>query len=83
MNNDLQLIDYYDGYIFRFICGVSRCGHQWADLPEKLMECPSIHKNMYLPEVEEHITCPRCRQAKVKITVILQKPHHHFVGGMV
>ncbi len=83
MNSDLRLHDYYDGHILRFKCKTKYCNHQWVEKPEDLLRYPHIHRNMDLAELHASVPCVRCRQHHIDITVILEKPHHHFVGGMV
>ena len=83
MNSDLRLYDYFDGHMFRFKCVTKHCSHQWTEKPDGLLRYSYVHSNMDLSELEAFVPCARCKKYTVNITVILEKPHHHFVGGMV
>ena len=80
MSNDLQLGDYADGYKFRLQCKACRYG--WYEEPIDLIQHSAIHARMYLGEVEQALSCRACRKTTVKITPMIIKPTHHFVGGM-
>lgn len=83
MNSDLRLHDYYNGHIFRFKCVTKTCHHQWIEEPQALLHYPHVHPNMDVTEGQACVPCRRCRKYTIDITIILEKPHHHFVGGMV
>lgn len=80
MSTELQLIDYSDGYRFRLNC--KRCNNGWYEEPAALIEHPMLHARMYLEELEQTLTCRACHARAVKVTPIILKPTHHFVGGL-
>ncbi|WCL54419.1 hypothetical protein [Gimibacter soli] len=80
MTKDLQLRDYEEGYRFRVLCRTCRYG--WNEEPAGLLTRKGLRKTLYLEELEAKLCCPRCRRTSTKITPIIIKPQHHFVGGM-
>lgn len=80
MSMDLQLADYTDGYRFRLNC--RHCGNGWYEEPANLVVHPLLHSRMYLVEIEQALVCRGCRSSKIKVTPIILKPTHHFVGGL-
>lgn len=80
MTLELQLEDYLEGWQLRVKC--EHCGHGCYETPEDLLARPDTHARMYLDEVEKLLVCKECKQRKAKITPLLQRPQHHFVGGL-
>ncbi len=80
MTCDLQLRDYEEGYRFQVLC--SHCGFQWYENPHDVLLMPTTHSNMYLDEVGAVLRCINCKQHNSKITPLLIRRTHHFVGGM-
>jgi len=77
---DLQLADYSDGYRFRLQC--QQCGNGWHKDPADLLQYSILHTRMYLVEIEQILPCRSCHETAVRITPIIIKPTHHFVGGL-
>jgi len=80
VSNDLQLCDYAEGYRFQMKCG--SCGFEWYETPAEILASPLTHSRMYLDEVAATLKCINCKQYKAKITPLLVRSTHHFVGGM-
>ena len=79
--SELQLRDYYEGYVFDLRCRA--CAYEFHVQPHDLADKPHYHPNLYLEELEKLIPCPRCKKSETKIMVILKRERHHFVGGLV
>ncbi len=82
IQEELRLGDFEEGFRFRIKCA-NGCGYQWYEKPPTLLAREDTHRNMYLYEVEELLSCARCRKQGSKITPIINTKQHHFVGGMV
>ena len=80
MTCDLQLRDYAEGYRFQVTC--KACAFEWYENPHDVLLMPATHDNMYLDEVGAVLRCINCKQHSSKITPLLIRRTHHFVGGM-
>lgn len=80
MTLELQLADYFNGYRFRLQC--RQCGNGWHKDPSDLLHYPMLHTRMYLNEIEQVLPCRACHKMAVRITPLIIKPAHHFVGGL-
>ena len=77
---DLQLRDYSEGYRFYVIC--KHCSFEWHEWPDALLADETRHQGMYLDDVAKTLTCQNCKGHSTKITPLLVRSTHHFVGGL-